>query len=263
MTDALKEEQLNIPLAPSCHVKYYECLPSTNETAKEFAANGAEEGTVIVANHQTAGRGRLGRNFFSPDSGLYFSIVLRPSLNIEESLLITTAAAVAVCRAIETVTKQTALIKWVNDIFVNNKKVCGILCESSLKAGTNQLEYAILGIGINVTTPKDGFPAEISKIAGTLTEETENNIKNELFTEIITEFFSIYTTLTKKEFLPEYNRRMLLIGKTVSVCTAQGEKEVKVLGIDSNFGLKVQFADGSVSTLSSGEVTIGSNTMSQ
>ena len=130
---------------------YFEELDSTNSYLKEMAAKGAQEGTIIIANRQSAGRGRLGRSFFSPEEkGIYMSILLRPDISLERAVLITSMAAVAVAEAIEQVSGIQTKIKWVNDIFLNKKKVCGILTEAGIDAETGTLEYAVLGIGVNV-----------------------------------------------------------------------------------------------------------------
>ena len=113
--------------------QYLDEIDSTNSYLKVLAASGAPEGTVIIANRQSAGRGRLGRSFFSPEEkGIYMSILLRPSIELDRAVLITSMAAVAVARAMETVKGITAQIKWVNDVFINKKKVCGILTEAGL-----------------------------------------------------------------------------------------------------------------------------------
>ena len=143
---------------------------STNTRIRVLAEDGAPEGTVVVAAAQTAGRGRSGKSFLSPaGTGLYMSILLRPALTMGDSLLITTAAAVAVSRAIERVAGCEAKIKWVNDVYVDEKKVCGILTEGALDLENGGLRYAILGIGINICPPDGGFPrafGHCGRIAG-------------------------------------------------------------------------------------------------
>ena len=138
-------------------------LPSTNDTVKALAAEGAPEGVVVLAEAQTAGKGRMRRQFFSPDgTGIYMSILLRPKLAAEDALFITTAAAAAVADAIEAATGENAGIKWVNDVYLRGLKVCGILTEGALGLEEGNLEYAVLGIGINAIAPQNGFPEEIS-----------------------------------------------------------------------------------------------------
>ena len=128
---------------------------------------------MLVAESQTAGRGRLGRSFHSPvGTGLYMSILLRPTFSAERALFITTAAAVAVCRAIEQETGLKPQIKWVNDIYLHEKKICGILTESSINFETKGLKWAVLGIGLNLSEPEGGFPEEIRSVAGALFAES-------------------------------------------------------------------------------------------
>lgn len=265
MIDTISQEQLNHALAPHCTVYYYDRLTSTNQTAKEMAASGAPEGTLIIAEHQTGGRGRLGRSFFSPDqSGLYFSLILRPTLPPTETLRITTAAAVAVCKALEDCTDTQPKIKWVNDIFIDNKKVCGILSEATFGSTATGLDYAILGIGINLYPPTAGFPPEIADVAGTILDKPIAGLKTRLITAVLNRFWACYADLNAPNLRQEYESRMLLIGRTVTYqqngVTASG----KVLGIDPTFGLRLKQADGSITILTAGEVTIGSgniNTM--
>ena len=168
-------------------IQVFSELDSTNQYLKELAKEGAKAGTVIIANKQSAGRGRLGRSFFSPEgTGIYMSILLRPEMELQKSVRITSMAAVAVARAIERVSGIEAKIKWVNDIFLNGKKVCGILTESGINAITGTLEYAVLGIGINVGTIQ--FPEELKDIATSICNECNHTVtRTELIIEILKE----------------------------------------------------------------------------
>ena len=255
----LNEKELNALLNdPNITFKVYDSLISTNKTAKELAENGAKEGTVIVAKKQTGGRGRLGRSFYSPEgTGLYFSIILRPDFSPKQNLLITPAAAVAVSTVIEALTDTKAQIKWVNDIFINGKKVCGILSEAKLNAkGTT--EYVILGIGINLTPPKGGFPKDIELVAGALFNAPQNGTANEIMVKTVTTFLSLYQSLTDDKIYTEYEKRLMLKKAEVNY-TENGEVKCgTVLGIDRSFNLIINKADGKEFHLSSGEVTIGS-----
>ncbi len=243
-------------------VRVYDTISSTNQAAKEWAKQDAVEGDLIVAAHQTAGKGRLGKNFFSPEgSGLYFSLILRPSLSPDVVLQITTAAAVAVCHAIESLTEQTTAIKWVNDIFVGGKKVCGILSEASFSPDTGRADYVILGIGLNLYSPKNGFPSELQTIAGSLCSTEKCGLKNRLVANIVNRFFSIYQALPSTDYLQDYDQRMLLKGRRITYYQNDLSYSAKVLGIDSDGRLKVQNDAGEITYLSSGEVTIGSQTV--
>lgn len=241
-------------------LEVYQCVSSTNTLAKEKAAAGAKEGTVIIAMEQTEGRGRMGRTFYSPAStGVYFSIILRPNLNLEDSLLITTAAAVAVAKAIETISGADASIKWVNDIFIHGKKVCGILTEASLNFENGGLEYAVVGIGINIET-KD-FPNEITAVAGSVFSEKPKNIPvtSRLVAEVLNLFAESMDHVTDKKYLEEYRKRSFLLGKDILVLKGSQSFPVKAVSIDDKARLVVTYEDNVTEALNSGEVSIRPN----
>ena len=238
-------------------ISIFDVLESTNITAKESAQNGAAEGTVIIAKEQTAGKGRLSRTFFSPNGGLYMSIILRPTISSEKTTFITAAAAVAVCRAIKTVTGVDTGIKWVNDIYLNGKKVCGILTSGAINSEKKNLDYAILGIGLNIDPPKGGFNKEIKNIATSLFKENcDEDTKARLTAEILNEFFDLYKNIENRTFLKEYRERSVIIGKTVFCANSGGEFPVKVESIDDNARLIVTTVCGERLILNSGEVRI-------
>ncbi|MDF2943846.1 MAG: hypothetical protein K0S01_2704 [Herbinix sp.] len=251
ITPFLREEAVNFVL------DVRQSVTSTNTIAKELAAQGAKEGTVIIAREQTEGRGRMGRSFYSPNSsGIYFTIILRPTLNLEDSLLITTATAVAVSRAIEAVAKVNAVIKWVNDIFVAGKKVCGILTEASLNFENGRLEYAVVGIGINIET-KD-FPDNIQQIAGSLFSDkpSDTPITSMLVAEILNNISSCMNSLTDKKYLEDYRKRSFLIGKEILVLKGSISRSARAIDIDEKARLVVEYEDKSTEALVSGEVSI-------
>lgn len=230
---------------------------STNTIAKEMAALGAKEGTVILATEQTEGRGRMGRTFYSPNStGLYMSLILRPKLDLNDSLLITTSAAVAVSRAIEKLTEEAVQIKWVNDIFMNDKKVCGILTEASLNVENGGLEYAVVGIGINVTT-KD-FPDDIKTIAGSIfsNKPKDQPITSLLAAEVLNNLAASMDSLTDRNYLVEYKKRSFLIGKDIYVLRGKDAHPAIAVDIDDRARLVVEYPNNSREALSSGEVSI-------
>lgn len=242
----------------SSKVKVFGSIDSTNSMAKLDATNGAGEGDLIVALSQTGGRGRMGRSFYSPEeSGIYFSIILRPKIKAEDISLITPVAAVAVAAAAEKITKKSPKIKWVNDIFLNGKKICGILSEAAFNAdGT--ADYVVLGIGINLTTPKNGYPEEIKNIAGSLFDDNESFDANALIADIVNRFFELYKDLKGEATKEEYQKRMMLIGSTVNYTQNKNEYSGTVEGIDERFRLVIKNALGEMIALESGEVTIGS-----
>lgn len=237
----------------------YDTIDSTNLKARQLAMDGAPHGTVVLAKQQTSGRGRLGRSFFSPREGIYLSIVIKPDFDVSKSVLVTSAAAVAVANAIEKVcgwnrksNGSRRLYRW--------KKVCGILTEGISDFETGQIEHLILGIGIN-TTVKD-FPAELLATAGAA-EGTYS--KSALAAETITQALGYIEDLDNASFLPAYKEKSLVIGKTVTVYQGRykvnPEDEItgvpaRVLDIADDGGLIVLYADGHQEKLVSGEISI-------
>ena len=241
---------------------------STNQDAKALALEGAAHGTFLLADEQTAGRGRLGRSFHSPKgTGLYLSMVLRPGGTLAAAVPITQAAAVAVCRALSVTEGLELSIKWVNDLFLNGKKVCGILTEAVSDFETGHIEALILGIGINVAPPTAGFPPEIRKVAGTLADgELDANedmatdsaplSRNRLAAAIIDELLDILPELETLTFLEEYRQRCFILGQRVTVQRGNDSFEAIAVSIDATGGLVVETDDGRQVTLNSGEVSL-------
>ena len=245
-------------LKNDCKVIVLESVDSTNNYLKKLAENGEKENTVVIAECQSSGKGRLGRNFFSPKSGLYLSILLRPDFSAEKSLFITTAAAVAVSDAIEEVSGKKTGIKWVNDIFIGKKKVCGILTEASVDFETGGLYYAVLGIGVNIYHPDDDFPPEIRDIAGAVFDEKpcDKDLKQKLAAAVINNFFNIYNNIESSDFMQRYKQKSCVLGKEIFVLKNETKTKATVLDIDEKAGLVVKYENGEVKTLSSGEVSI-------
>ena len=241
---------------------------------------------AAIAGGQTRGRGRRGRSFFSPDgTGLYMSMLLRPSgLGSDQAVKYTTVAAVAVAEAIEAVSGKSASIKWVNDIYVDGRKACGILTEASFNPEDATLDYAVVGIGINVYEPQGGFPEEIRDRAGALagpvssphrnsrTEDDEanevlrNGGRNRLAAEIIARFLSyLDDNLTPPSgsgdrpplYAVKYRDRCFVIGHDVDVIKAgSSPRKAQVLDVDSECRLIVRYETGAQEVLSSGEISI-------
>ena len=237
----------------------FESLDSTNTYLKKRAAEGAPEGTVVIANAQTAGRGRMGRSFASaPGLGIYMSMLLRPDSEAECIGSLTAGTAVAVCRAIERVCGVAPGIKWVNDLFLKGKKICGILCESSVKSGG--AEYAVLGIGLNVITRPQDFPEELRGTAGSLYSQTGIVFeRGKLISAIISELCAMYETWKSdpSALLDDYRRRCFVLGSTVEVSPVTGGVfTADAVDISEDFGLVLRLPDGSVRTVHSGEVRI-------
>lgn len=231
---------------------------STNTVCRDKANAGEEEGYVAIAGAQTNGRGRRGRGFFSPaDTGIYMSILLKPvSYPGKDVLKLTTMAAVAVCEAIEEVSGEEALIKWVNDIYVRGKKVCGILSEASYGLEDGRLDAVVVGIGINAYKPKGGFPPEIRDRAGCVFSESKIGKRNHLTAEVLNRFMAYYNGDSAGRHLDEYRRRSLVLGKEVSYFEGDSEFSGTAVDLDEDCGLVVRFDDGSQKVIKSGEVSI-------
>lgn len=238
-------------------VHVFDSVDSTNTVAKDMAQDGAPHGTTVIALHQDKGRGRLGRSFHTPEGqGIYMSIILRSANSINNSILITTAASVAVCRAMKSVADADPGIKWVNDIIIDGKKVCGILAEAIADPGAATPEAIIVGIGINLST--EGFPEELQGIAGAVEGDFS---AGKLAATVITDLLALTENLDDSTFIDEYRQLSLVIGKTVKVHKG-GYSETsagipaRVLNVDNHGGLQVIYTDGSRETLSSGEISI-------
>lgn len=255
MTERLEKEKIEALLEGFDNtIIVMDEVDSTNSEIKRLARSGAKNGTVVIAEHQTSGRGRLGRSFFSPaGSGIYMSFLHKPSFDAEKATLVTTAVSVAVCRAIEKVSGKKPLIKWVNDLYLDGKKICGILTEAIRDAKSGKIEYIVIGIGINCA--KSEFPDDIKNIAGSICEKEEEISRNELVAEIIRETKDIDVVVENGKFIEEYKRRSLVIGKDIRIL-GQTEDIATALDIDENGGLVVRLWDGETKILSSGEISI-------
>ena len=232
-------------------------VDSTNTYLKNAAEKGEKDGSVIIAETQTAGRGRIGRNFYSDKGGLYMSILIRPDMPTERSLFITTGTAVAVSKAIEKTSGKSVGIKWVNDIFIGGKKVCGILTEGASNFETGQLQYAVVGIGINVTEPKEKFNPEIADIATAIYDKNEPyGIKNRLAAEILNQFSEIIKAPDNKAVIDEYRARSIIIGKEVNIIENGEVKSATVVDIDDTAAIILKTDDGKIIKKTSGEISI-------
>ncbi len=248
------EVAAHLPADHRWRIEAHDCLDSTNTALKRRAAQGEAEGLVLLADRQTAGRGRMTRSFFSPPGcGLYMSLLLRPTLTVGDALLLTTAAAVAVADAIAAVIGRETGIKWVNDLYLDGRKVCGILTESSLGLD-GRLAWAVVGIGINVRTPQTGFPPELADIAGALLPADAPDLRPQLAAEILDRCGALFAGLPEPAHLDEYRRRSILIGHAVTLSTT-GEL-VTVEGIDDACRLLVRDAAGAVRAISTGECSV-------
>lgn len=260
-TDVLSEEGIRLELKGEYQdfsIEVHKVLDSTNEEIKRRIPNGAAHGLTILAEEQTKGKGRLGRNFYSPaGTGIYMSILAKPELEGSEAVLITTATSVAVCRGIRKVFGLEPQIKWVNDIYLGDKKICGILTEAISDFEMGKIDSLIVGIGINYST--DDFPQELREKAGSL--ETESHIpRNELVAAVLNEFWQIYDSITDRNFMEEYRKCSNVIGKEVCFLEKNVWRDAKALNIDQDGGLIVEYVneygEKIQRTLHTGEITL-------
>jgi len=230
-------------------------VDSTNTLLKEKGHQGAPAGTVLSAEYQSAGRGRLGRSFFSPPGhGLYFSLLVRPAIAMERLPFLTTAAAVAAARGIEASTGLSPKIKWVNDLFLRERKICGILCEA-VPTPDGRVDFAVIGIGLNVFTPPEGF-GELEGIAGALFNEPMPGVRSLLLGSILAALSETLPEEAHEEVAEEYKARSLVIGREVLVEQGNLSYSAFVSDIDSENRLVLHTPDGKTRTLSSGEIRI-------
>lgn len=232
-------------------------VESTNSVVKALAIAGAKEGCFVVSEEQSQGRGRLGRSFFSPSgNGIYMSLLLRPGCSPQDAALITSAAAVSVCEALELCGIKGAKIKWVNDIYLDGKKVCGILTEAGFGAGGCALDYAVLGVGINVYAPESGFPPELSDIAGFVFNEKQQDLRNKLIAYFINSFFKYYKNLLHREHIPLYREKCFVLGENIVIHSGEERVCARALDIDENCNLLVEYENGEKGIVGTGEISV-------
>lgn len=246
------------PWADTIHV--YDEVSSTNTLARELAAAVAPAGTVLIADRQSAGRGRLGRTFLSPGGvGIYFSVILRPDCRPQELMHLTCAVAVAMCDAVEAAFGFRPGIKWTNDLVVGTKKLGGILTELSLNPKTGLVDYAVVGIGINCRQQEADFDGSIRSLACSAAMVTEGEIdRNVLAAEMIRAMERCDRQLLpdRQEMLTSYRRDCITLGRRVSILRGDEVRHADALDIDDEGGLIVRYDDGSTAAVTSGEVSV-------
>ncbi|HOS31063.1 MAG TPA: biotin--[acetyl-CoA-carboxylase] ligase [Treponemataceae bacterium] len=246
-------------------IHIFDEIDSTNTEAKKRAQEEFHHGTVILAEKQTAGRGRLGRSFFSPSqSGLYMSVIYH--VEHLDPMLITALSAVAVTRAIHDVYRIETSIKWVNDVFLDGKKVCGILTEGIINQQVKRIETAVIGIGINVYSSIETFPQDLHIIAGSLSHTTQvthpdsfyKESRNLLCAAVLNNLFTILSsnTQTLDACIEEYRDRSFLIGKEVTVIKGYETFKARVINITKQAHLLIEKEDKTQEELYTGEVSI-------
>lgn len=239
-------------------IYYFDTIDSTNIKAKELAYK-EDEGTLVIAEEQTLGRGRLGRTWISPKKkGIWMSIILKPSIDPMKVAKITQIGAAAIALALEDLGIE-AFIKWPNDIVMNGKKVCGILTEMSCEL--NMINYVIMGVGINVNLDSEDFQGEVSKVGTSLKIETGEKInRKELLGLFLNRFEELYMPFIEKDdffsALKVCREKSILIGKEVKLIRGSEEKKCKVVGLNGDGELEVDYGNGVVENVLSGEVSV-------
>ena len=235
----------------------YDTIDSTNNAGKKLISDGDRVETIIVANEQTKGRGRMGREFFSPaNTGIYISFVLFPGKHINTMGTLTTKVCVAICRVIESIKECRAEIKWVNDIYVDGKKVCGILTEAVTDFESGMVEAVVIGIGLNIWTDADAFPEELVSVAGSV--NPKNVSRNLIAAKIINEVMAVYTDGDEKLLMQEYRNRCFLIGREITYFRNGVTMVGKAVDINDQGNLVVEKNNGEMEVLNSGEVSLNS-----
>ncbi len=251
----LDEARIRALLKMPCVLNIMKETGSTNDDAK--CAPLTDIPGVFLAEHQTAGRGRLGRSFESPaGTGIYVSFAVRPEKKIREITFVTMAAGNAVCRAIESVTGLSPGIKWVNDLFLNGKKVCGILTEAAETPGIPGSRRLVTGIGINCFP--GSFPPGLAGTAGPLAEKEDAFDRSELAAAVINEVLAVLADPADRSFLQEYRRRSVVTGRDIIVRSLSGgsERPARAVAITDDGGLLVRYPDGTGEVLHTGEISI-------
>lgn len=240
-------------------VLYYPSIDSTNKEAKRLLLDQIKAPSVVIANQQTQGLGRNGKSFYSPEgNGLYFSLILKPKIEATIALRVTSAAAVATCRAIEQTTSHKAKIKWVNDIFIGERKVAGILTEGVSGFESGKIESIVVGIGINFKEPINGFPQDLKESATSLflQRSTITTTRNELAAKLIINLLSLTKNLDDNSYIKEYRKRSLVLNKEVRIITLNDSYKAYIEHIDDNGALVVSLEGGRKELLQSGEISL-------
>lgn len=237
-----------------------EKVDSTNNYLKNLAASGAKDGTVVISDSQTGGRGRFGRAFSSPPGkGVYLSVLLRPPYSPGELEGLTCYTAVAICEAIEAASGISPAIKWVNDIIFDGKKICGILTEMALESESGQIQYIVIGAGVNVLNTPEDFPDEVAGKAASLAMlGSPGTSRPRLAAEMINSLDRMYNTLPNpgEAFWEKYRERSVTLGHNIRIVSGQNTREAFAQDIDPTGGLIVRYPDGSRETLSYGEISV-------
>ena len=235
-------------------------VDSTNNLAKQLASAGAPEGTCVLAETQTGGRGRLGRSFASPGGmGVYLSVILRPDAKPEELMHLSACVAEAGAEAVEAQTGLQTGIKWVNDLVAGKEKLSGILTELSVELESGRVQYAVVGIGINCCQRESDFPPELAGIATSIALQTGTDPdRNALAAELIRAISRLSAGLLQEReaWMERYRARCVTLGKQVQVLWPGSVHEAFAVGLNDYAALEVEYSDGTRATVSSGEVSV-------
>ena len=235
-------------------------IGSTNTEAKKLAQNGAPQGTALIADAQTGGRGRMGRSFHSaPGVGVYLSVILRPECKPEQLMHLTCAVAVAMCRALQKATGYCPGIKWINDLIAEGKKLGGILTELSLNPATGLVDFAIVGIGINCNQELADFPEDIRDIATSLRAVLGHSVDRSLLIAAMLEALREMadTLLTDKNgLMAAYKASCITLGQDVYLLRGESRYPCRALDLDADGSLLVEYPDGKQEFVCSGEVSV-------
>lgn len=230
----------------------YKDIPSTSEEAKRLAGLGVREGTVVLSESQSQGRGKLGRSWFSPKGGIYLSIIIKPHINLVEGSLITILGSLAVARAIRGLTHLEANLKWPNDVMIHGRKVAGVLTEKGSS------DSFIVGIGINVNTRKASFPDELRSESTSIRAELGSKVNLEKLIPVLLEEFEklylIFLSQGAEKILDEWKTLSSALKTWVKVLTANGEYEGKIMDLGKSGELILRDSDGNIQRFTTGEV---------
>ena len=251
--DKLKE-QLSEEMEQT-NIYVYDTIDSTNDEAKRQWKEHKKAPCLFVSDEQTGGRGRRGRSFYSPKgTGIYMSLLIQPETGLEDAVHITTATAVVVAKVLQDYTDEEIGIKWVNDIYAGNKKVCGILTEAVIEPDATEKPAVVVGIGINLSTVE--FPEEIREIAGGLAVQDRDVDANELIARIAKGVLAFSENMQDCTYVEDYRKMSVVLGREIRYNEGDAFVTARAIDIDSEGGLMVELSDGSVKVLKTGEITV-------
>lgn len=238
----------------------FDTLDSTNNEAKRIAAQGAPAGTILIADRQTQGRGRLGRSFLSlPDMGVYLSVILRPDCPPAALMHLTCAVAAAMCGVLENAVGIRPGIKWINDLVLDGKKLAGILTELSINPRSGNVDYAVVGIGVNCNERTEDFPPELQDKATSLSAASSRQInRTAIAAAMIDGLWQLNEVLfsQRSEIMAAYRKDCVTIGKEIAVISPSQTRRGFALDVEDDGALLVEFSDGTREQVSSGEVSV-------